>query len=268
MKAKKWGGGMSFDEMRGLLNERAGYFNNPAFIPSDPVSVPHRYSTKEDIEISAFITAIISWGQRPVILKNATLFMGLMNHEPYQFILHATPRDLKPFSSFVHRTFNGTDAVYFIKALQHIYKNHQGLEKVFEKALQKSNGSMPDAIAGVREIFFSKTTPGRSAKHFANPLKNASAKRINMFLRWMVRNDKNGVDFGIWPSVSPAQLYCPLDVHSGRVARDLGLLSRRQDDWKAVDELTGNLRLFDPADPVKFDFALFGLGVMGVQKNK
>jgi uncharacterized protein (TIGR02757 family) len=248
-------------QLKEFLNDQVAIFNRPDFIPIDPISIPHRFTQKEDIEISGFLTATIAWGQRPVILKNATRLMQLMDDAPHDFILNAVSSDFKIFNPFVHRTFNGDDCIYFLQALQSIYKKQGGLETLFADALKKSEGDMAKAIHLARAAFFSFRLPGRTAKHFADPIRNSSAKRINMYLRWMVRNDKRGVDFGIWKKIKPSQLYCPLDVHSGRVARELGLLSRKQDDWKAVEELTGNLRLLDAIDPVKYDFALFGMGV-------
>jgi uncharacterized protein (TIGR02757 family) len=236
-------------------------YNNPEFIESDPVSIPHLFSSRADIEISAFLTASIAWGQRPVILSNARKLMALMDHTPQDFILHASPAELNKTDQFVHRTFNGTDARYFILGLRRVYKHHGGPEAVFLNGLKKHPGDMGSAIHFFREVFFEGKTPGRTAKHVADPLTGSSAKRINMFLRWMVRSDDNGVVFGLWKAVSPALLMCPLDVHSGRIAREFGLLHRQQNDWKAVVELTESLRQFDMNDPVKYDFSLFGLGV-------
>jgi uncharacterized protein (TIGR02757 family) len=233
-------------------------YNRPSFIESDPVSIPHQFSRKEDIEIASFFAATIAWGQRPTILRNAKRLMELVDNEPYQFIIGSNKSDWKRFDGFVHRTFNETDVVYFIQSLQNIYRNHGGIEKVFSG---KGKKDIKAGIQHFRKIFLEINPHGRTAKHIANVEKNASAKRINMFLRWMVRNDKKGVDFGIWKSISPSLLYCPLDLHSGRVARKLGLLNRTQDDWKAVHELTMSLRTLDAKDPVKYDFALFGLGV-------
>ncbi len=248
-------------ELKRFLDEKVSQFNRPDFITDDPISIPHQFHRKEDIEISAFITALIAWGQRPVILRNAQGFMERMDFRPYEFILHHTPGDRKTFRHFVHRTFNGTDAVYLIKALYNIYRNGQGLEGIFADAHTESN-DMSVAISTARKKLLSFAAPARTYKHFADPLRNSSAKRLCMYLRWMVRRDKKGVDFGIWKSISPAVLYCPLDIHSGRVARSLGLLNRNQNDWKAVDELTQNLRKLDPTDPVQYDFALFGLGAI------
>ncbi len=249
------------NDLKEFLDIKADAFNVPDFIKDDPISIPHLFTLKEDIEISAFFIATISWGQRPVVLTNGAKLMQLMEQQPYEFIMGAGKKDLKRLSDFVHRTFNGMDAIYFAEALRHIYSKQGGLETVFNRELKKANSEMGEAISGVRKEFFSHKIPGRTTKHFSDPSANSAAKRINMMLRWLVRKDKKGVDFGIWKSIAPSQLYCPLDVHSGRVARKLGLLKRTQDDWKAVKELTENLRKLDPKDPVKYDFALFGLGV-------
>jgi uncharacterized protein (TIGR02757 family) len=245
-------------DLKVFLDEKYELFNRPFFIENDPIRIPHKFSLKEDIEIAAFFSATIAWGQRPTIIRNADRLMELMDNEPYQFIMNSEKKDWKRFKGFAHRTFQYEDVVYFIQSLQNIYRRHGGLEKVFSG---KSKKDIKDGIMHFRKIFLEKDPGGRTAKHIANVEKNASAKRINMFLRWMVRNDKRGVDFGLWKSISPSLLYCPLDLHSGRVARKLGLLSRQQDDWKAVNELTMNLRKYDMKDPVKYDFALFGLGV-------
>ncbi|MEO5572349.1 MAG: TIGR02757 family protein [Bacteroidia bacterium] len=248
-------------DLKSFLEEKANLYNRPEFIADDPISIPHQFSKKEDIEISGFFSAAIAWGQRPVILKNANRLMLMMDNAPHQFILHHSKNDLKPFSKFVHRTFNGIDCIYFIQALQNIYKKHGGMEKAFNLDLKKTDTDLSNAIHQFRQLFFSIPYPSRTKKHLADPSANSSSKRICMFLRWMVRKDKSGVDFGIWNSVQMNQLACPLDLHSARVARSLGLLQRTQSDWKAVKELTIKLKEFDPADPVKYDFALFGLGV-------
>ncbi|HTB30928.1 MAG TPA: TIGR02757 family protein [Bacteroidia bacterium] len=246
------------NELKEFLEEKYELYNRPSFIELDPVSIPHKFTHKEDREIAAFFSATIAWGQRPTILKNANKLMELMDNEPYNFIMNSEKGDWKRFEKFVHRTFQHTDVIYFIRSLQNIYSHHGGLEKVFA---DKSKKDVKEGIQHFRKIFLEIDPAGRTTKHISNVEKNASAKRINMFLRWMVRNDKRGVDFGIWKNISPALLYCPLDLHSGRVARKLGLLKRPQDDWKAVNELTINLRTLDKKDPVKYDFALFGLGV-------
>lgn len=251
------------NELKDFLNEKYDLYNNLKFIETDPITIPHLFSRKEDIEIAGFLTATIAWGQRVTIINNATRLMNLMGSAPYDFVMSAKEKDLKRFNDFVHRTFNGTDAIFFMKALQHIYKKQGGLEQAFRPASGKKNEDLRESIMKFRTLFFSIPSPARSGKHVSNPSENSSAKRLCMYLRWMVRTDKRGVDFGIWNSkhITPAQLMCPLDVHSGNVARKLGLLKRTQNDWKAVEELTGNLRQYDANDPVKYDFALFGLGV-------
>ena len=245
-----------FLELKDFLEERYTKYNRIDFIESDPVSIPHLFTKKEDIEIAGFLTATIAWGQRVSIIGNANRMMQLLGNSPHDFVMTAKEKELKRLDGFVHRTFNSTDAVFFIKALQHIYKKHGGLEKVFSKP------DCSNAIMNFRAIFFSIEHPHRTVKHVSSTADNSAAKRLCMFLRWMVRKDKQGVDFGIWNSeLIPEHLMCPLDVHSGSVARKLGLLKRKQNDWKAVQELTANLRKFDADDPVKYDFALFGLGV-------
>jgi len=240
-----------------LLESRYRKYNNPGFIELDPVSIPHSYTRKEDIEISGFLTAIISWGQRVTILNNSRKLLQMMDNSPYDFISGFSPSELKPFMAFHHRTFNGDDCIYFLTSLQNIYRNHGGLEDLF--LFNKNN--IASVINTFKSTFFELDHLPRTKKHIADPLKGSTAKRINMFLRWMVRKDKGGVDFGLWSKVAPSDLHCPLDIHSGTVARKLGILKRKQNDWKAVKELTGVLRRLDPADPVKYDFALFGLGI-------
>lgn len=244
-------------EIYQLLEEKFIQFNQTSFIENDPISIPHLFSAKEDIEIAGFLAATIAWGQRKTIVTNARIMIQLMDDAPYDFILHHEDKDLWRLKGFVHRTFNSEDFEFFVKALQHIYINHGGLESVFARNAE----NMQQSIHYFKKVFFEIEHPQRSTKHIADPLKKSSAKRINMFLRWMCRNDKSGVDFGIWKSISPKHLMCPLDVHSGNVARKLGLLTRTQNDWQAVEELTYQLRKFDKNDPVKYDFSLFGLGV-------
>ncbi len=249
---------MKKSELKEFLDEKVIQYNHPKFVTSDPIQIPHSFSKKEDIEISAFLSSTIAWGNRTMIIKNAKRMMEVMDHDPYNFILHHTEKDLKGVE-FVHRTFNAIDFTYFIKALQNIYTKHQGLE--FALLPSKDAINYQHAIANFKTLFFEMDHPSRTEKHISNPLKNSAAKRINMFLRWMVRNDNCGVDFGIWKSHSPAKLSCPLDVHTGNIARKLKILNRKQNDWKALEQLDTTLRSFDPNDPVKYDFALFGLGV-------
>lgn len=246
-------------ELKAFLDAKVVQYNNPKFIESDPIQIPHQFNTKQDIEIAGFLTATIAWGNRKSIINNASRLMELLDHAPYDFVLNHQETDLDKFLPFVHRTFNGDDCVQFIKSLQHLYKHHNGLEAVFAKHAEKD--SLQKSISHFKTTFFEVDHLARTKKHVSDPLKNSAAKRINMFLRWMVRNDKTGVDFGIWNSLSPSQLSCPLDVHSGNVARKLGLLKRKQNDAKALLELDTALRKLDAKDPVKYDFALFGLGV-------
>jgi len=246
-------------EVKELLEKKYRQYNNPEFIATDPISIPHLFSQKEDREISGFLAATLAWGQRVTIINSSRKLMDKMGESPFDFVMSFRERDLQPFEGFVHRTFNFTDLCSFFWALKNLYQVHGGMENVFVEGLKK--GDMGDAISYFRDVFFQIPHPQRTEKHVSNPLGGASAKRINMFLRWMIRNDNSGVDFGIWKRISPRQLICPLDVHSGRVARKLGLLSRKQDDWKAAVELTNTLLVLDRSDPVKYDFALFGLGV-------
>lgn len=245
-------------ELKDFLDEKVELYNRPKFIETDPVQIPHLFTRKEDREIAGFLTATIAWGNRKSILKNAHKLMELMDQAPFQFVMQHEESDLERLSPFVHRTFNAIDLQFFIKSLRNIYQNHDGLETIFQKNATKT--SLQPAIHALKNHFFEIPHPSRTTKHVSDPLKNSAAKRINMFLRWMVRNDNAGVDFGIW-KIAPALLSCPLDVHSGNVARKLGLLSRKQNDSKALAELDISLRHLDPDDPVKYDFALFGLGV-------
>lgn len=250
---------MNKNELREFLDEKVLLYNNPKFIESDPIQVPHLFSQKEDIEIAAFLTSSIAWGNRRMIINNSRKMMELMGNSPYDFVMSHSENQLENLNGFVHRTFNSGDFVTFIKALQHIYLNHEGLEQAFAKNQQAL--SMQQSISGFKKLFFEIKHQARTTKHVPDPMQGSAAKRINMFLRWMCRDDKAGVDFGIWKSIPTAALSCPLDVHSGNVARKLGLLTRKQNDAKALAELDTALRELDADDPVKYDFALFGLGV-------
>jgi uncharacterized protein (TIGR02757 family) len=250
---------MNSAELQSFLDEKVTQYNTRDFIDSDPVQIPHLFTQKEDIEIAGFLAETIAWGNRKMIIKNAHRMMELMGNSPYDFVLSHQEKDLKDLESFVHRTFNGQDFIVFIKGLQHIYQKHNGLEAVFAK--NQETLSMQKSIHEFKKVFFNVPHTPRTQKHISDPLNNSAAKRINMYLRWMVRQDTKGVDLGIWKSISPAALSCPLDVHSGNVARKLGLLHRKQNDGKALAELDTQLRILDPNDPVKYDFALFGLGV-------
>lgn len=247
------------DALKDFLDAKAAQFNHPDFIELDPIQIPHLYSDKEDIEITGFLAATISWGNRKTIIKNAHKMMKLMGNSPYDFLLNHRRAHLERMDSFVHRTFNSTDLLYFIYALKHLYLSKSGLEGIFQE--HQIEASLQPAIHHLKKEFFSLPHPVRTLKHLPDPLKGSAAKRINMFLRWMIRKDKAGVDFGIWKSISPSKLSCPLDVHTGNVARKLGLITRKQNDSRTVEELDTVLRSLDPEDPVKYDFALFGLGV-------
>lgn len=246
-------------ELKEFLDEKVDLYNKPSFIETDPISIPHQFSSKEDIEIAGFLAATIAWGNRKMILRNANKMMQLLDNSPHEFIMNATNLEIESINGFAHRTFNSVDLVYFLKALKNIYTRHGGMENLFNT--YQTNDSLLSAIHQLHEIFFELEHEKRTERHVSDPFKGSAAKKINMFLRWMVRDDKRGVDFGLWKSISPAVLSCPLDVHSGNVARKLGLLTRKQSDAKAVIELDKHLREMDKDDPVKYDFALFGLGV-------
>ena len=252
---------MKAAELKEFLDEKHLLYNNRKFIETDPVSIPHLFSKKEDIEIAGFFAATIAWGQRSTILRNARRLMQLMDDDPHNFVLNFTKKDQLTFSKFVHRTFQEDDCLFYLKSLQQVYRKQGGLSQIFQPSGVKNNLQVKDAIRNARDLFLAVPHLKRSEKHFSDPATGSAAKRLNMFLRWMVRKDPEGVDFGIWENLSPSQLICPLDVHSGRVARKLGLLKRNQNDWQAASELTSNLIKFDQNDPVKYDFALFGLGV-------
>jgi len=250
--------------LKDFLDSKVQQYNQPSFIPHDPVSIPHLFTKKQDIEIAAFFAAVFAWGNRTIIINKSRQLLQLMDNAPHDFILHHTANDLKPFLVFKHRTFNTTDLLYFMQFLQSHYSKHQSLETAFTMHLSGNEEEpVAQALISFHHYFFSlEEAPTRTKKHIATPEKGSNCKRLNMFLRWMVRKDNCGVDFGIWNTLKPSQLICPVDVHVARVAKRLGLLQRRQTDWNAALELTGHLRTLDPNDPVKYDFALFGLGVM------
>jgi uncharacterized protein (TIGR02757 family) len=250
---------MNLIELKEFLDEKSHYYQNFDFVESDPVKVPHQFIKKEDVEISAFLTAIISWGRRKSILESAFRIMNAMSYQPYDFTMNHTEADLKELDLINHRTFKGIDLRFFIESLKNIYKNYNGLEGIFSENSYSEN--LHKQIHELKSIFFSIPHRKRTEKHIPDPMRGSAAKRINMFLRWMVRPSTGGVDFGIWKGLKPSQLSIPLDVHTGNVARKLNLLKRKQNDNKAVLELDKVLRNFDPSDPVKYDFALFGLGI-------
>ena len=250
---------MTNSELKSFLDEKVIQYNTLDFIESDPVQIPHLFSQKEDIEIAGFLASSIAWGNRKMIIKNSHKMMDLIGNSPYDFVMSHNDYQLEKLEGFVHRTFNSDDFKHFIKALKHIYINKGGLENIFIQ--NQTETSLQPAIHALHEIFFEIPHLTRTRKHVADPNKGSVSKRINMCLRWFVRNDNAGVDLGIWKGISPSKLSCPLDVHSGNVARKLGLLTRKQNDGKALTELDSKLRELDPNDPVKYDFALFGLGV-------
>ncbi len=247
---------MNPDELKSFLDYKSQQYESVGFIAHDPIQIPHQFSKKEDIEIAAFLSATIAWGNRVSISKSGKKMMDMMEASPYDFVLNHQENDLKKFKGFVHRTFNEQDLSYFIVSLKNIHQKHGGLEKIFSV----NSKSIQERIHQFKKTFFELNHPQRTQKHISDPLKGSAAKRINMFLRWMVRSNEKEVDFGIWKSISPSILSLPLDVHTGNIARKLGLLERKQNDARALSELDSQLRKFDPNDPVKYDFALFGLG--------
>lgn len=253
------------EEMKRLLDEKAELYNRLEFIETDPIQVPHGFAKKEDIEIAAFLTATIAWGQRKSIINNAKRLMRLMDNSPYDFVCNATHKELSVTDSFVHRTFNGLDCRFFIASLKNIYHNHQGLEAVFTQGFQQEN-TVFGTLKHFRAVFLSIPHEQRVVKHLSDVTANSSAKRLNMFLRWMVRIDHSGVDFGLWNAIPASALMLPLDVHTGDVARAYGLLARKQNDWKAVEEITAVLRQMNAEDPIRYDFALFGIGAFDNKK--
>ncbi len=249
-------------EVKNLLDRAVETFNQKGFVADDPISVPHRFSKKEDIEIMAFWAATLAWGQRKTIINSANRLVDLMDSAPHDFVKNHLENDRKRFETFVHRTFQATDALWFLDVLQRFYQKNDSLETAFSKHLTEKDATIERALVGFHRDFFDHDfAPERTRKHVATPERGSTCKRLCMFLRWMVRRDDRGVDFGIWEKISPAQLLVPLDVHVEKTARRLGLLERKQTDWQAVLELSENLRAFDSADPVKYDFALFGIGL-------
>lgn len=248
--------------LKSLLEEKFQQFNRVDFIEEDPIIIPHRFSKKQDIEISGFFAAILAWGQRKTIISKCTELMRLMDDDPYNFIVGHKDSDLKSFETFKHRTFNATDALYFLHFFKEYYNRYDSLESAFHTGIENNGQTVENGLIHFHELFFTaEIFPERTRKHIATPARKSACKRLNMFLRWMVRKDSQGVDFGIWTMIKPSQLVCPLDVHVERVAKRLGLLQRKPTDWQAALELTHNLKAFDPNDPVKYDFALFGMGL-------
>ncbi len=251
------------DRIFELLEMKFKEYSTASFIDNDPVSIPHQFTKKQDIEIAGLFAATLAWGQRKTIIANAKRLMEWMDNAPHDFIRNHRETDLKKFLAFKHRTFNATDTLYFIEFLKTHYSQHESLEDAFLRAHSTISANTEKAIVGFHELFFSlEDAPQRTRKHVSTPVKKSTCKRLNMYLRWMVRKDRNGVDFGIWKRIKPSQLLIPLDVHVDRTARQLGLIKSKQTNWQTVLELTDNLKTFDGNDPVKYDFALFGLSVI------
>lgn len=259
---------MDNDRLKDFFDKKVEDYNQPFFIEQDPISIPHRFTSRQDIEIAGFFAAVLAWGNRKSIINSCDRLLKLMDNAPHQFILTYGEEDLKPFLNFAHRTFNPTDLFHFFNVLRYHYKTtrHDSLETAFTQWMQPADRTVENALNGFHHYFFSEKVdpdyPARTVKHIAAPYKKSACKRLNMFLRWMVRRDNKGVDFGLWKEISPSQLVCPVDLHVARVAKRFNLLRRSQTDWLAAVELTEQLRTFDDRDPVKYDFALFGLGIM------
>ena len=250
-------------KLQDFLNKKVDEYNQPFFIVPDPICIPHLFTKKQDIEIAGFFAAIFAWGNRTTIINKSKELMMLMDNAPHEFCLHHTAADLNRLLHFKHRTFNPTDLLYFIDFFQHHYSKNESLESAFTQTLKTNDTNIENGLNGFYNYFFSlESVPKRTLKHIASPAKKASCKRLNMYLRWMVRDDKKGVDFGIWKAISPSQLIIPLDLHVARVARHFGLLNRKPTDWLAAVELTEAMKTLDKKDPAKYDFALFALGVL------
>ena len=251
-------------DIKSILDDYHDRFNCPSFIESDPIQIPHSFSKPEDIEIAAFLASSLAWGNRSSIISSSRRLLGLMDNAPHDFILGAKEKELSRFSSFAHRTFNGEDCEFFVRALGRIYRDCGGLGNLFESSYLRTH-DLRETLGLFRDEFLRAEHFPRSEKHISDARKGSAAKRLNVFLMWMVRRDANGVHFGLWRKIPMSALLIPLDVHCGNVARSLGILTRKQNDWKAVEELTAVLRGFDPEDPVRYDFALFGMGVNRVR---
>lgn len=251
------------DTIKEFLNRKADEYNHPAFIINDPICIPHAFTKKQDIEIAGFFAAILAWGNRTTIIAKSKTLMQIMDNAPHEFCLHAGQKELKKILTFKHRTFNPTDVLYLIEFLKYHFTNHDSLETAFTQWMHPEDETIENALRGFHHYCFSlEDAPARTRKHIATPEKKSTCKRLNMFLRWMVRKDSRGVDFGLWQHISPAQLICPIDVHVARVAKRLKITERNQTDWAAALELTAHLKELCAEDPVKYDFALFGLGVV------
>jgi len=253
---------MKKQDLKKLLDAKVKEFNQPDFIKDDPLSIPHKFTKRQDQEIMGFWASMLAWGRRKTIINKSNELIDLMDGAPHQFITQHEPQDLKPFENFKHRTFNATDTLYFIEFFKDFYKNNDSLEYAFSQFIDKEDAHIGKGLEGFHDLFFAlEDAPHRTRKHVATPTRKSACKRLCMFLRWMVRSDDKGVDLGIWKTIKPSQLLCPLDVHVDRVARRLGLITRKQTDWQTTLQLGEALRKFDPDDPVKYDFALFGIGL-------
>lgn len=254
---------MKYQELKVFLDRKVDEYNQSFFIATDPICIPHLFRKKQDIEIAAFFSAIFAWGNRTTIINKASELMQRMHMAPHDFCVNHTNNDLKKLLGFKHRTFSDTDLLYFIDFFKWHYQNHKSLESAFTQSMSSADETIENGLVGFRDHFFSlEHIPARTRKHISSPARNSTCKRLNMFLRWMVRRDEKGVDFGIWTNISPSQLVCPIDLHVARVAKRFKLLRRKQVDWLAGIELTRYLKALDKEDPVKYDFALFGLGIM------
>jgi uncharacterized protein (TIGR02757 family) len=253
---------MRADKLKEFLDRKVDEHNQPSFIKDDPISIPHRFSKKQDIEIAGFFASIFAWGNRVTIINKSSELMKLMGMSPHEFVLNPSKKLLKKMEGFKHRTFNDADLYYFIDFFHHHYIKHQSLESAFSRGIGKNDDNIENALVYFKNYFFSQEHLKRTEKHISSPAQKSSCKRLSMFLRWMVRRDSNGVDFGIWRTFRPSQLVCPVDLHVARVSRHFGLLRRKNTDWLAAVELTEHLKRFDPNDPVKYDYALFSLGAM------
>ena len=251
------------NKIKEFLDKKVDEYNQPFFITDDPISIPHSFTKKQDIEIAGFFAAMFAWGNRTTIIQKSKELLSLMDNSPHDFITSAPEESLKRLIQFKHRTFTPTDLLYFIEFLKQHFRQNDSLESAFTKGMNPSDPDIENALRYFHTYFFSlEDAPPRTRKHIATPEKKSTCKRLNMYLRWMVRRDKAGVDFGIWQNISPAQLICPIDLHVARVAKRFNLLQRKQIDWQAALELTAYLRTLDKNDPAKYDFALFGLGVI------
>lgn len=250
----------TFPELKEFLDQKSDQYNQVGFIENDPICIPHLFKKKQDIEIAGLFAATLAWGKRITIIRKCKELLAMMDNDPHQFIIGHKERELKPFLDFKHRTFNATDTLYFIAFLSWFYKNHKSLEEAFR--IPDNETSIERGLINFHHLFFSlEDHPHRTKKHVSTPERKSTCKRLSMYLRWMVRSDNNGVDFGLWKKISPSQLVCPCDLHVDRVSRKLKLITRKQTDWLTALELTDRLKKFDPIDPVKYDFALFGLGI-------